>query len=318
MNMTDLLIGKKIDPKEVLVLRHTPQENELRKAFQFLAIEKPDVFNAYQQTQNVDVEKRMLNAKYIAAFIGHEPGKAMFMGLYSNKGNKPITREEYWQIPTNSELKKFGHDGFSTESPRSSILWFDLELMNEFYPHLKGKMIVNWDGIEKNWHRWASDVTLLIREPEWGMISLNGGGEFGELQNIFVPETPEGLERVLREVRQRLGQSEFRKQLIAAYNGTCAVTGCNAVYALEAAHIRPYSDSGSAASEPCNGLLLRADIHTLFDLNLLRINPQTMIVDLHESLTSTSYSDLHGKPIRQPQQEDLRPKGEFLKERWGK
>jgi len=42
----------------------------------WLAAEKPEVFNAYQQTQGEKVEKAMLGAKYVASFIGHEPGKA--------------------------------------------------------------------------------------------------------------------------------------------------------------------------------------------------------------------------------------------------
>jgi hypothetical protein len=96
----------------------------------------------------------MTRAAYVAAFIGHEPGKALFVGLYSVKGWKPITPKEYWQISANVELKSFGHEGFTEESSRSSILWFDLTL-TDFYAHWKGKLIVSWPPLDKNWHRWA-------------------------------------------------------------------------------------------------------------------------------------------------------------------
>lgn len=74
---------------------------------------------------------------------------------------------------------------------------------------------------------------------------------------IDLPQSAVELERVLAEVRQRLGQTEFRASLINAYNGRCAVTHYNAVDALEAAHIIPYCDAES--NDPSNGLLLRAE-----------------------------------------------------------
>src|SRR5262245_39881432 len=126
MNLKDLLLGKGIDPQYVLVLRHRPHEPELNKWLPWLAAEKPKVFNAYQQTQTTQVERELTRAEYVAAFIGHAAGKALFVGLYSIKGSKPITPKEYWQISANVELKKFGHKGYTQDSPRSSILWFDL------------------------------------------------------------------------------------------------------------------------------------------------------------------------------------------------
>ena len=51
MTLNDLLRGKNIDPETVLVFRHRPSAPELNKALPWFAAEKPDVFNAYQQTQ---------------------------------------------------------------------------------------------------------------------------------------------------------------------------------------------------------------------------------------------------------------------------
>ena len=82
-----------------------------------------------------------------------------------------------------------------------------------------------------------------------------------ENERIFEPHNiAEARERILRSVALRRGQREFRQRLIDAYGGRCAVTGCDAIEAIEAAHILPFSESGMNSLK--NGLLLRADIHT--------------------------------------------------------
>jgi len=59
VNLNDLLKGKGVDPKRVLVLRHRPREPELNRVLPWLAAEKPHLFNAYQQTQGTRVERAM-------------------------------------------------------------------------------------------------------------------------------------------------------------------------------------------------------------------------------------------------------------------
>ena len=71
-------------------------------------------------------------------------------------------------------------------------------------------------------------------------------------------------------VRPRLGQGTFRYALEQAY-GRCAVTGEHSLPALDAAHIVPYGDGGDHALE--NGLLLRADVHRLFDRGYVTVTP---------------------------------------------
>ena len=72
---------------------------------------------------------------------------------------------------------------------------------------------------------------------------------------------------VLQQIKRRRGQRIFRDALLSRYENTCVVTGCKIVDLLEAAHIGTMP--GIDDNRPENGLLLRADIHTLFDLNLL-------------------------------------------------
>jgi hypothetical protein len=152
MELNDLLQGKGIDPSGVLVLRHTPQESDFSRILPSLAADKPDLFNAYQQTQTERVEKSMLSANYVASFIGHEADKALYVGLYKIGKTKSLIYDEYWQVPEKIELRNLGMRGFRGERP--SILWFDLEL-TDFYSNWKGKLIVDWPPPEVSWWRRA-------------------------------------------------------------------------------------------------------------------------------------------------------------------
>lgn len=157
MNLNDLLLHENINPQDVLVLRHRPHEPEFNKVLPWLAAEKWDLFNAYQQTQGTKLEsamRKLIGTGYVASFIGHEPGKALFVGLCSITASKPLTYEEFWQVPAHIELKKYGMKGFTEESDRSSVLWFDL-MQTDFYATWKGKLIVSWPPPELSWWRRA-------------------------------------------------------------------------------------------------------------------------------------------------------------------
>jgi hypothetical protein len=111
--------------------------------------------------------------------------------------------------------------------------------------------------------------------------------------------------RALTPVVMRQGQPEFRNRLIEAYRSHCAITDCDAIDALEAAHISSYL--GPRTNHVTNGLLLRADIHTLFDRGLLAIDEERMTVILHETLKLTTYRNLDGTAIHLPTRVDQRP-----------
>jgi putative restriction endonuclease len=73
----------------------------------------------------------------------------------------------------------------------------------------------------------------------------------------------------------RLGQGIFRIGVMDAYRRSCAVSGEHSLPVLEAAHIRPYSAGGP--HEVRNGLLLRSDIHKLFDKGYMTVTPKYTI-----------------------------------------
>jgi hypothetical protein len=125
-----------------------------------------------------------------------------------------------------------------------------------------------------------------------------------------VDRIEDARERQIAEVIRRKGQAKFRAALISAYKGRCAVTGCDALDALEAAHIVPYK--GQCTNHPQNGLLLRADLHSLFDLGLLAIDPKTMTVVLSQQLLGSDYRNLSGTPLSKPSDDSLAPSPEAL------
>lgn len=119
-------------------------------------------------------------------------------------------------------------------------------------------------------------------------------------RETFDPAQLEDTRRLVLSARhERAGQPEFRSSLLRAYGGRCAISGCNAVVALEAAHIAPHK--GRETNRVDNGLLLRSDLHLLFDAGLLGIEPETMTVVIDKSLAKTEYAKLGGTRIGVPE-----------------
>jgi len=96
---------------------------------------------------------------------------------------------------------------------------------------------------------------------------------------------------VSREVKVRDGQSHFREMIVERYNGKCAISGCGCLHVLQAAHIKEYR--GQQDHHPENGILLRSDLHRLFDLDLMTIDPETMQVCFHPDVVN-EYQSLEG------------------------
>lgn len=100
--------------------------------------------------------------------------------------------------------------------------------------------------------------------------------------------------------RNRLGQSGFRAVVTDAYDRRCAFTGEKTLPALQASHIKPYSESGPHRVE--NGLLLRADIHQLFDRGYMTIT-QSHHIEVSRRIkeefeNGDAYLSLHGQRLQ--------------------
>jgi putative restriction endonuclease len=116
-------------------------------------------------------------------------------------------------------------------------------------------------------------------------------------------------------MRGRLGQGAFRVLVTDAYNRRCAVTGEKTLPVLEAAHIRPYAHKGPHRIS--NGILLRSDVHKLFDLGYLTVTPQLKL-EVSPRLKAEwengrEYYAYHGKPLGfLPASAQTQPSREFL------
>lgn len=132
-------------------------------------------------------------------------------------------------------------------------------------------------------------------------------------EGAFSPATAnEGRKKVWRSIALRRGQRQFRDRLLAIYRQRCCVSGTDFDEVLEAAHIQPYSKSGT--NSPKNGLLLRSDIHVLFDLFLISIDPSTKTVFCAKQIRHIpEYARFHSKRASLPHEKAEAPDFAILK-----
>lgn len=156
-----------------------------------------------------------------------------------------------------------------------------------------------WDEVRQRLER----RNFYLRQPDQEMESA--------MSTFVEPQYVEVMSKV------RLGQSAFRFMVTEAYHGTCAITADHTLPVLEAAHIKPFAEHGPPVVS--NALLLRADLHKLFDDGYMTITP-----DLHIEVSNAlrevfnngrAYYAFQGKQLaRIPEKESERPSAEFL--RW--
>lgn len=184
-------------------------------------------------------------------------------------------------------------------------------------PAHTGRGLTSYGRLDKQiWEEFANADSRLESEA----ARLRAGWQHNELSNLVAEESAEDeydpaggvdlRERTTKAIVQRRGQPTFRKALVEAYSGRCAVTGCNAVDALEAAHILGYM--GKQSNLVSNGLLLRADVHTLFDLGLIAVQAETMRCLLAPQLMATDYRSLLGNLLNEPVEQELKPSRYYL------
>lgn len=118
------------------------------------------------------------------------------------------------------------------------------------------------------------------------------------------------------QVAPRLGQGGFRLAVAQAYGRQCAISDGKVLPALDAAHIVPFGRGGAHAVR--NGILLRKDIHSVFDAGFATIDPDYRFVVSEKVKTlfnnGEEYRRLHGRELRTPGRAELKPDKGFL--RW--
>ncbi|UGS42282.1 HNH endonuclease [Pseudocitrobacter corydidari] len=155
-----------------------------------------------------------------------------------------------------------------------------------------------------------SIMDLISQTPRYNVQSSIQEIDFEWANNIFdsiiqldptetdIDDTPLDMDdrriAVLRQIKQRRGQKAFRDTLISQ-TAKCAVTGCKIVDILEAAHISAYKND--THNHVSNGLLLRCDMHTLYDLDLFAINPDSLIIYFAPQIQDKEYTKYQGKNL---------------------
>lgn len=214
-------------------------------------------------------------------------------GRYGYALNKPGEQDRHsaghYASDLNEVVRRVVHDGWSvrakTESsgkrPREGSFGFNKRAIVRY--EISGEL----EGLVKGAKRLPSKVHAPIAPV---VVSKATVSEDDVRESAESPVD----EKTFREISTRRGQPEFRKQLLAAFQGKCCVTGSEVIGVLEAAHIVPFSEKPDYSVT--NGLLLRSDIHTLFDLDILRITPSGR-VEISEQLKGSEYEQYAGQQI---------------------
>jgi hypothetical protein len=132
-----------------------------------------------------------------------------------------------------------------------------------------------------------------------------GGNADGDLPNH------DQRQRALATIILRPQQAQFRRSLRDRYGDQCQISGCVVMEVVQACHLHRVSDGGGDGVE--NGLLLRADIHVLFDADVIGIDPDTLLIHVDPILANTEYAGLDGLPLRVGH---ARPDDHQLRQRW--
>jgi len=117
-------------------------------------------------------------------------------------------------------------------------------------------------------------------------------------------------------ITPRLGQGAFRVAVTEAYGRQCAITNGKVLPALDAAHIKPYGEGGEHVKS--NGILLRKDIHSVFDAGYVTIRDNytfSVSKKVKEVFNNgEEYLRLHGATVRLPDRKADWPDVDLL--RW--
>jgi len=155
------------------------------------------------------------------------------------------------------------------------------------------------------------DLSVGIGKELWDEVDLRLKGR--KIQEFKASEVT-GLYGKPQTILPRLGQGSFRIMVTDLYQRRCAVTQERTLPALEAAHIKPYIESGPHSVN--NGILFRSDIHKLFDRGYVTISSDyhfevsKKIKEEYEN--GRDYYAMQGKPLSLPGKTDLQPSSQFI------
>lgn len=250
----------------------------------------------------------------------HEAARLTFSGNPGRRGGEwRITDQHTHRHPAWSPAAGFPASYDSSDRP--CVLLFKVQ--GRYHARLSTESALLAFGAEAP-RRFRSDPKG-ISEPRPGLLShfdvpvktrLEAFEEQqAEAKGAFDPKDVEDArQRVFAAILRRQGQQAFRRKLLQVYGNRCAITGSTTQWVLEAAHITPYRGVRTNSLE--NGLILRADIHTLFDIGLIAVDPIKLTVKVSSLLAGTEYAALDGKMLAKPAKRSAQPSKAALNEHY--
>lgn len=302
-DFTDLLFDAGIPPNETMLLRHDQRGLAALKRGR-------DWFGSFMSIQRADRSPVRGGAKYAAQFVpgpalSNGSSTAVFVGMSQIYGRGP------WD---SSRLPRLWHkDDFKNPTHENEAVDFGwIDALSDRIGQL-----VDWGDAPRAWYQWAgarrkalisnqenaleevllgAPMSLILTEME--RRTKASDYENAEI-NREIARNTEVLDREFQtSIREtRPAQPKFRVLLRSIQGDACAISATNVPDVLEAAHIIPFSEGRTCRDFISNGLLLRSDIHKLFDQLRLSIAPETMQVWLEPALREGHYGYLHGKEI---------------------
>nr|WP_281720911.1 HNH endonuclease [Nitrosomonas nitrosa] len=294
------------------------------KWFEFLSARSPDEVNFWRPSGLGSFQAVPTDSLFL--FKLHSPQNFIVGGGFFLKHSN---------LPLSLAWEAFGEKNgvASLEELRLRIEKFRVKRPREHDPIIGCTILANPFFFERNaWipapSDWSSnivqgktyDTNQEVGRDLWGKVQERFQTTHIQQQTGKTNNPPVAAEEAARYgaeflTRARLGQGAFRVLVTEAYARRCAVTGERTLPALEAAHIRPFSKSGPNLI--ANGMLMRSDLHKLFDLGYISVTP-----DLHVEVSrkikeeyenGRDYYALHGKMLTvTPAAPNDRPSGQFL------
>ncbi len=170
-------------------------------------------------------------------------------------------------------------------------------------------LVAGWDGGYFFFEGFSSAGLSRGKGPQ-GELDIMLDAESAQT-DVFDPRNViDARQHIISSIVRRQGQRDFRQALLEAYNGRCAISNSDVIEILEAAHIIPYL--GPQTNHISNGLLLRADLHILFDLGMIAVDAQKMTVIVSSRLAQTDYVLYDGVRLNLPTERDQWPSEEAL------
>lgn len=284
--------------------------------FRYLSERKPDEVNFWRPRSQLD-------------FKALQPGDVFLFKLHSPldfiAGGGVFLRHDRFPLPW--VWQAFGQNNGVPDYETFERRILEHRSADELHRHLGCTILVqpffwpreSWIPVPRDWSKnivtgKGYQVTSPIGAALWSDVRVRLAGTAAPALTAAAAEEQDRYGAPVT-IRPRLGQGAFRVEVTDAYSRCCAITGEKTLPALEAGHIRPYAKSGP--HEIRNGLLLRSDLHNLFDLGYLtvtldyRVEVSRRIREEFEN--GRHYYALHGQSLAVvPRHEASRPAPEFL------